>query len=283
MRDSGGDPRDPFSRANYRSLIAWPERLRREAPFLDRILAGIPERSVADLGCGTGEHARHLASLGYRVAGLDASAEMLAAATEEPLPPNLSFVRGDLREADRLLPGPFGAAICLGNTLVFMTDEEALESALAAARRLLLPGGRLLVQIVNYEGLEARGVRNLPVNVRPSEDGEIVFLRLLEQRPGGRVLFFPTTLRLRPDAEPPVELVRTRRVDLRGWRRHETSRALEKAGFEEVTLFGDMEGGSFDPVASNDLVIVARRAVAPTIPGETREPSRRSSKRVLHS
>src|SRR5262245_19097627 len=113
------DPRDPFSRANYRSLIAWPARIQREAPFLARALADLPDRSVADLGCGTGEHSRHLASQGFRVAGLDLSESMIADAVEPSPPPNLTFRLGDLREADQVLGSGFGAALILGNTLAF--------------------------------------------------------------------------------------------------------------------------------------------------------------------
>ena len=52
------------------SLIAWPARIRRESPFLEAALADLPDRSVADLGCGTGEHARHFAALGFRGLGV---------------------------------------------------------------------------------------------------------------------------------------------------------------------------------------------------------------------
>jgi SAM-dependent methyltransferase len=251
-----GDPKDPFSRANYRSLIAWDARIEREAPFLERAFAALPDRSVADLGCGTGEHARHFAARGYRVAGLDASESMIESALEQPLPPNLRFVVGDMREGDKILGEKFGAALCLGNTLPFFLTEEDLRQALGAVSRLLLLGGRFLFQILNYERLYARGVRHLPLNFRPSDDGEIVFVRILDLRPGGRVVFMPTTLQLNPEREEPVRVVRTRRVELRAWTRTEILPALEAAGFTDVELFGTMEGQAFDPMDSSDLVVL---------------------------
>jgi len=255
------DPKDPFSRANYRSLIAWGPRIRREEPFLARALADLPDRSVADLGCGTGEHARHLAAKGFRVAGLDASESMIADATAEPVPPNLRFVLGDLREADRVLGERFGAAIILGNTLPFFLDEADLGRALGAVARLLLPGGRLLFQVLNYEKLYARKERHLPLNFTDgAPDGTILFLRLLDLREGGRVLFFPTTLRFRPDdAERPVEVVRARRVELRAWTRKDLEPALAAAGLAGIEVFGGMEAQPFEPLASQDLVVLARR------------------------
>jgi SAM-dependent methyltransferase len=259
VKNQEPDPKDPFSRVNYRSLIAWPARIQREAPFLARALADLPDRSIADLGCGTGEHSRHFASLGFRVAGIDASPSMIEDALDEPLPPRLTFLLGDLREADRLLGERFGGAICLGNTLPMLTEDEDLRRALEALHRLLLPGGRALLQILNYERLRARKERHLPINFRGGDDGEIVFLRLLDFRENGRVVFFPTTLRIRPDDEEPVTVERTRRVDLRAWTRAEILPALERAGFREVELHGDMVGGAFDPMESSDLVVRFRR------------------------
>ncbi len=257
------DPNDPFSRANYRSLIAWPARIRREAPFLARALSDLPDRSVADLGCGTGEHSRHLASQGFRVAGLDLSETMIADAVKSPLPPNLSFHLGDLREADRILGSGFGAALILGNTIAFFLEASDLERCLGASSRVLAPGGRILIQMLNYQGLYERGERNLPLNFNDQEEGTIVFLRLLDLRESGKVLFFPTTLRFRPDGDPPLELVRVRRVEQRAWSAGELLPALEAAGFADVETFGDMEGGRYDPHQSRDLVLLARKSRSP--------------------
>lgn len=251
------DPKDPFSRSNYRSLIAWEARMEREGPFLERALAGAPDRSLVDLGCGTGEHARWFAERGFRVVGLDASPSMIAAAAEAPLPPGLEFLQGDMKEADRILSRRFGAAISLGNTIPFLLDEGDLQRGLEAAARILLPGGRFLFQLLNYEMLIAGNVRHLPLNFRPGADGETVFLRFMEYREGGRVLFMPTTLLIHADAEEPVELVRSRRVELRGWTRSGIVPALEGAGLHLLGLFGSMQGHPFEPLRSSDLVVLA--------------------------
>ena len=251
------DSKDPFARADYRSVIAWGPRIEREAPFFDQVFAGIPERSIADLGCGTGEHSRHFAAQGYRTAGLDASESMLESALDQPLPPGLRFVPGDLRDADRVLGEKFGAAICLGNTLSFLDSEADLRRAIGAVARLLLPGGRFLFQILNYERLYAKNERYLPINFRPAPDGEIVFLRLLELRENGRVIFMPTTLQVHSDREEPVEVVRTRRAELRAWMQAVLLPVLEAHGFGNIELFGTMANTPFEPLASTDLVVLS--------------------------
>ncbi len=253
---------DPYSRLEYRRLIAWPKRIQREWPLLEKILAapkpgsGAPRR-VLDLGCGTGEHSRFLVDQGFEVVGIDASASMFEKAIEAPLPTGLSFVHGDLAEIEDLTDGRFSGGICLGNTLPHIRTDRELASFLRGLRRRLMPGARWILQLLNYERIVARKERHLPLNFRPHDDGESVFLRLMEVEDDGRVLFFPTTLRFRPDADPPVTVAASKRVELRGWRLAELEAALDDAGFSERTLYGSFERRPFEPLESRDLIVVA--------------------------
>lgn len=255
--------RDPYSRVEYRKLIAWPERIRREWPLLEEVLATAPSRRVLELGCGPGQHARTLAEAGFEVVGVDRSEAMIADATSEPVPANLRFVLGDITEADRLVEGTFGAAICLGNTLPHLADEARLAAFAGAAARVLEPGAPLLVQILDYDRIHDRGIRFLPVSFRPWQDGagdgELVFLRLMDPLPDGRVRFYPTTLVLEPGEEPPLRIHHSREVLLRGWRRAELEAILTAAGFRTERALGGFDGSPFDPAESQDLILVTRR------------------------
>jgi SAM-dependent methyltransferase len=250
---------DPWSRVEYRRLVAWPERIRREWPLLAETLASAPSRRLLELGCGTGEHARALAGEGWEVLAVDRSESMLAAASEEPVPANLRFVEGDLAVLDELVEGTFGGAVCLGNTLPHLADEAALGRFAAALARVLEPGAPLLLQILNYDRIHERRVRALPVSFRPHDEGELVFLRLMDPLPDGRVRFFPSTLVLRPGGEPPLVLERSREVLLRGWRRAEVEAALAAAGVVPERALGGFDGGAWERLESQDLVLVARR------------------------
>jgi len=248
---------DPYSRVDYRRLIAWPSRIRREWPLIESVLAGGPTERVVDLGSGTGEHSRFLADRGFEVVGIDASKSMIDRSLETPLPDGLTFIDGSITEVDRLAGGGFGGAICLGNTLPHLTTDAALEAFVGALRRTLLPGGRLLLQLLNYEKIFRHRQRHLPLSFRPREDEEIVFLRLLTPQADGDILFYPTTLRLRPGEDPPVELVSTKEVRLRGWRRDRLEEAFGAAGFTQLRWLGAFDGSPFESLVSPDLILIA--------------------------
>ncbi len=262
MSDAPNRPDDPYSRVNYRKLIAWKKRIERESPFLRRLLDAAPDRSALDLGCGTGEHTAFFAEEGARAVGVDRSETMLAAAADHERAGHGRFVEGDLLDLGTALGDepPFGLAICLGNVLPHVKEDDELLRLLRGAHDALRPGGALLVQIVNYEGILSTGRRHLPVNLREGDEGEeIVFLRLMKDAGDGRILFFPATLELRhDDEEEPLRMIQSRRVELRAWTRDSLSPVLAEAGLEP-SWHGDMHGGPFDAERSPDLVVVARR------------------------
>ncbi len=257
------EPDSPYSRLSYRRLIAWPERIEREWPFLERTLAAASARVVVDLGCGTGEHARHLASRGFRAVGIDRSEAQITQARDyenEFGEQGPEFVLGEISDLPRLTEERFGAALCLGNVVPHLEDREMARALEAVASRMVT-GGRLVLQLLNYERVLAKQVRSLPVNFRADPDwpnGEIAFVRLMTPDGEGHIRFCPTTLALRPDREPPVELKSAREVRLRAWRRAELATALEGAGFEPESIHGDMVGGAYEAEESVDLVVVAR-------------------------
>lgn len=253
---------DPYSRLDYRRLIAWPARIQREWPLIEEVLTESPlsserPRRLLDLGCGTGEHARFLVEQGFEVVGVDASESMIDKALDQTPPAGLRFVHGDVSELERLTEGHFDGAICLGNTLPHIKTDQALADFLAGLRRRLAPGASWILQMLNYERIVAGGERHLPLNFRSHEDGESVFLRLMTVEEDGRVLFFPTTLRFRPDGDPPVSVAATKRVELRGWRLAELEAAYDAAGFRQRRLYGSFEREPFEPLESRDLIIIS--------------------------
>jgi ArsR family transcriptional regulator len=109
---------------------------------LDGLLAALdPAWTIADLGCGTGRTAAALAPFVREVIAVDASAEMLTAARERlQATPNVDVREGAL-EALPIADASVDVAL-LVLVLHHLGDPAA---ALREARRVLVPGGRVLV------------------------------------------------------------------------------------------------------------------------------------------
>ncbi len=100
-----------------------------------------PELTVGDLGCGTGQTAEALAPFVAKVVAVDGSEAMLAAGRERLARfDNVELRQGELEDLP-LAAGQLNAAV------LFLALHHLPEPArvLAEARRVLAPGGRLLV------------------------------------------------------------------------------------------------------------------------------------------
>jgi len=94
-------------------------------------------RTVLDVCCGTGLMAAALTTLGYRVAGVDASSSMLARARAR-LGSDALLIRETL--PDLSIDGVFDAAVATFDGLNYLRPTQ-LRSTLAVLARRLRPGG----------------------------------------------------------------------------------------------------------------------------------------------
>lgn len=121
-----------------------PEATAAEAGFLRRALAVDPPARLLDVPCGSGRHSLALAVAGYRMTGLDISADAVAHARREAEALGLA-VAFDVADMRALPVGrPFDGAYCPGNSFGYLGESgmDAFVAALAAAVR---PGGRVVV------------------------------------------------------------------------------------------------------------------------------------------
>lgn len=98
-------------------------------------------RSVLDVGCGTGSHARCLLDRGFVVDGVDVETAFVAMARAKC--PEGAFVVGDMATLD--LPGRYDVVTCLFSAIGYVRTEAALREAVLRMRRHLNDGGVLLV------------------------------------------------------------------------------------------------------------------------------------------
>lgn len=115
-------------------------------PAAERLLALTPGERILDVACGSGQVARRLAALGGRVTAVDFSAALLerARARGQAAGEPIDYRVADATDEDALIalgPGQFDAVV---STMALM-DMPVITPLYRAARRLLRPGGRLVI------------------------------------------------------------------------------------------------------------------------------------------
>jgi SAM-dependent methyltransferase len=126
---------DPWSRSVVEDIDFYVEEAQR---------AGGP---VLELGVGTGRIAVPTAQAGLAVTGVDSSAGMLARARirAEAAGVELELHRGDFRAPP--VSGPFALVTIPFRSILHMRSDSDRRRVIAAAQRLLAPGGRLVFDV----------------------------------------------------------------------------------------------------------------------------------------
>jgi SAM-dependent methyltransferase len=229
-----------------RRLAGTPAEVDRITPLL-----GIePPAAVLDICCGPGRHSLELSRRGFAVTGVDRTERYLerarAAATAEGL--GAEFVEADVRDFAR--EGTFDAAICMYTSFGYFDDLYDDRRVLANAHRSLRPGGALLIETMGKETVSRRYVERSWFH--PEESPEDVFL--IENRILGaweRAELHWTVIK--PDGRRDQVV-----MAIRLFSAVELASLLRDAGFGEVTVYGDLDGGAYNADATL-LVAVARR------------------------
>ena len=244
----------------YDRFIDWPTRLQRELPPLLGLLGepragGVPRR-LADVACGTGGHSRALAEAGFAVTGFDISEPALARARAAASTLPVSFVKAGYGELAASDLGPFDIIMSLGNSLPHLTDQPRLHAAFSDFGRALAPDGLLLLGLRNLPRAIAAGERWLPPKTCVDADGsEWLIDRFYDWRSRGLIDFNIVVYRRANAGLAWQRQVHTTR--LRAWPMATLLDLL--ADWRDVRLLANLAGDPFDPAASGDLIITARR------------------------
>ena len=174
----------------------------RSLELLERLLPAPPAR-VLDVGGGPGTYAAPLARLGHRVHLVDPVPLHVEQARQAAgADPAASFTAapGDARALAE--PGESQDAVLLFGPLYHLTEAADRRQALAEARRVLVPGGRLLAMAVCrfaslLDGLY-EGWLDDPV-FRPIVDRDLADGQHRNPDPAGRPEFFTTAYFHTPD------------------------------------------------------------------------------------
>jgi SAM-dependent methyltransferase len=115
-------------------------------PFDRKMLDWLTEKvnglgMICDLGCGVGQVAGYLHSLGASVCGIDLSTEMIKQARR--LNPDIAFRQGNMLALTGVAEDSFGGIAAFYS--IIHIPRPSLVDAMQEMKRVLLPGGRLLL------------------------------------------------------------------------------------------------------------------------------------------
>jgi SAM-dependent methyltransferase len=208
--------------------------------FIDRRTK--PCSRILDIACGTGGYSLALAGKGHRLTGIDLDRGMIEAARAKAqgLDLNTVFQVMDMLEMVENLDPGFNLAFCIGNSLVHLESEEKIQQALFDCNRLLRPGGMLIVQIINYDRILAKGITSLPT--LRDESAELEFVRIYELNPAKNMVIFQTELSI--GKEPDQRVIRNQ-VPLRILMSADFLGLAVSAGFQDLQLFGGFDEKPF--------------------------------------
>ena len=236
---------------DYDAMTQFAVRLEKQKRVLAGVLDLLPARNVIDMGCGTGVHAVALAQLGVEVTGVDVSARMLdRARAHAGRHATVDSAPIHFRQGDFLTPLPTESAdllLCFGNSLPHLPAPADLAGVFAHWRRLLIPDGRILVQLLNYRNVLRR--RERIVNIRREDDTTIVrFYDFLDD--GLRF----NILTITDGDDGPSHSLRSTRLS--PFTDDDIAEAAESAGFTSVEEYADLEFHPFEDESQNLIAVL---------------------------
>ena len=225
-------------------------------------MLGVPEGGwILDLACGVGRHSIPIGEKGYRVVGVDISPTFIARAREiaeeRSVSDRVEFKLGDMREVGKLLRGSEGrfAAVLNMFTSLGYYDEETDKSVLTQLLGLVAPGGTLVIETVNRDGLirrfQARDFIPLPDDK----------LQLAERRLDLETSRMYNVWRWYQQADEGLRHLETVELDHRVYSLHELKGLVEESGWEYEGCYG---GFDREPLTMDTfrMVMVGRKPSA---------------------
>lgn len=210
------------------------------------ILPGM--KTAADLGCGTGIDSVSLALAGMDVTAFDISKGMIKEAKKNSSNRglNINFIKSGIDKIPINFSEKFDLALSLGNTLANL-DHRALNAAIKKIFMILKPGGKVVIQILNFMLIKEKNKRIVKIT-EVNNNTIIRFYDIFKEKFNFNILRFnninPSDYSLNTSSIYPYDANTIKNI-------------LQKSGLTNIKYYGDLKLNKFEKNSSGDLVIIA--------------------------
>ncbi|GAA0601999.1 class I SAM-dependent methyltransferase [Virgibacillus siamensis] len=245
----------------YHQLATLYDKLMGDAPyeqwidFAEKIFgqSGKDIKTIADLGCGTGQITTKLAQNGYEVSGVDYSVDMLSIARKRADQENVSiqWIHQDLQQLEGLYN--LDAAISFCDVMNYITEENALRSVFHRVAASLKTGGLFMFDVHSVNKVVQFYVNNTFADVQ--EDVSYIWFCTAGEEPGEMYhdLTFFVSDGKKYDRFEEFHHQQTYYVDF-------YKKLLDEAGFEISGLYGDfLINSDFNEEQVERIFIIAEK------------------------
>ncbi|HEX5742791.1 MAG TPA: class I SAM-dependent methyltransferase [Flavobacteriaceae bacterium] len=195
---------------------------------------------LLDVGCGIGTLSFELSHYYTQITGIDLDAEMIQYALnqQDRKLNSLQFHQLSMLALNQKFDkNSFDGIICFGNTLVHLNSLDQVMDFLKQAKSILKSDGKLLIQLVNYDRILSKQIKELPL----IENDEILFERKYHYNTETNSIDFNTLLTVKSTHQQIKNS-----VVLLPILKSALEQLLKKAGFQNSNFFGNFKGEMYD-------------------------------------
>lgn len=235
----------------FEAFVFAPGAIEKAPAQIEQVLSmlDLPDSgTVGDVPCGVGRHAVELADRGFRVTGVDATDAYLQRANERAqergVSETIEFVHEDMREFSR--PNEFDAILNLYTSFGYFEDRDDDERTARNLYDSLRPGGKLLMSLTSKETLAG----TFEQRTWSERDGTY----FLEEHHVTEDWSWMENRWIVVRGDDSREFTVSHRL----YSAFELTTLLQRVGFEDVSVYGNLDGDPYDENASR-LVVVATK------------------------
>lgn len=234
---------------DYNSMIPLEKQIQLKTKFFKHFISD-ETKSAADLGAGSGADSIALAKLGLDVIAFEPSQEMLKQAEANFAKQNVSLKIHNKRiaEIDNSFHNSFDFVVSLGNTFANINNEE-IEQSIVKVINLLKPGGKAILQLLNYE--KVLNEKERIINITESSEKQFIrFYDFCDDKVYFNILsFYKNDFSNR-------QLITTR---IFPYTKSLLEYLFHQSGISKIKCFGDNKLNEYDKLKSPNLILILEK------------------------